>query len=226
MLALRMPRFNMSDEDAQAIVNYFAAVDRTDNPAFGVNYPYISIPPKQDTFPRERNAQYVATLAKLKSEIEKQVLPAAEAALKAAQAAEEKAGAAQKEAAIRARQDAQKELEGLKKLLADIPARGKSPDAFAVDAYHLLVAGRSGACLECHNVGHLEAKPTPFGPPLDIGYDRLRPEWMERWLANPQRLLTYQSWMPKNYPAVPSLDQVKDLNLYPGMPLAQITALR
>jgi mono/diheme cytochrome c family protein len=226
MMALRMPRFNMSDEDAQAIVNYFGAVDRTDNPAFGVTYPYLAIPQKQDTFLRERNAQYLATLPKLKGEIEKTVLPAAEAALKKAQAEEEKAPQKQKEAATRARQDAQREVDNLKKLLAEIPAKEKSPDAFPVAAYHLLVAGRASACLQCHNVGPLEAKPSPFGPPLDISHDRLRPDWLEYWLANPQRLLTYKSFMPKNYPQVSSLDQVKDLNLYPGMPLVQLAALR
>ncbi|HMF14803.1 MAG TPA: c-type cytochrome, partial [Gemmataceae bacterium] len=226
MMALRMPRFNMSDEDAQAIVNYFGAVDRTDNPAFGVTYPYLAIPQKQDTFLRERNDQYVATLPKLKGEIEKSVLPAAEAALKRAQAEEEKAPQGQKEAATRARQDAQKDLDGLKKLLADMPAKEKSPDAFAVDAYHLLVAGRASACLQCHNVGPLVAKPSPVGPPLDISHDRLRPDWLKYWLANPQRLLTYKSFMPQNYPQVSSLDKVKDMSLYPGMPLVQLTALR
>src|SRR5262249_28457912 len=52
MLALRMPRFNMSDEDAQAIVNYFSAVDRMDNPAFGVNYPYLNMPHRQENYLR------------------------------------------------------------------------------------------------------------------------------------------------------------------------------
>src|SRR5262249_6144026 len=157
------------------------------NPAFGVTYPYLAIPQRQDNYVRERNAQYLAQLPKLKGEIDKSVLPVLEAALKAAQTAEEKAQPAQKAAATRAREDAQKELDALKKMLAGIPAKEKSADAFAVDAYHLLVAGRAGACLQCHNVGPLEAKPNPFGPPLDIVSDRLRPEWMERWLANPQR---------------------------------------
>jgi mono/diheme cytochrome c family protein len=226
ILALRMPRFNMSDEDAQAIVNYFSAVDRMDNPAFGVNYPYLALPQRQDNYLRERNALYVGGLPKLKTEIEKSVLPVAESALKKAQAEEDKAPPAQKEAATRARQGAEKEVDGLKKLLADIPAKSKSADAFAVDAYHLLVAGRAGACLECHNVGPLEAKPNPLGPTLDIVFDRMRPEWMERWLANPQRLITYQSFMPANYPRVPSLADEKDQNLYPGTAMAHITALR
>src|SRR5262249_2035776 len=198
MLALRMPRFNMSDEDAQNLVNYFAAVDRMDNPAFGVNYPYLAIPQRQENYLRERNAQYVAQLPKLKAEIEKSVLPAVD----------------------------EKERDALKKLLADIPAKEKSPNAFAIDSYHLLTAGRAGACMQCHSVGPLEAKPSPYGPPLDILSERLRPEWTERWLAKPNRLLGYQSFMPANYPRVTSLAQEKDQNLYPGMPLAHITALR
>jgi mono/diheme cytochrome c family protein len=184
-----------------------------DNPAFGVTYPYLSLPQRQENYLRERNAQYLATLPKLKIEIEKKSLPAAEAQLK-------------KAADPRAREEAAKEVDALKKLLAEIPAKQKSADAFPVDSYHLLVAGRAGACLECHNVGKLEAKPNPYGPPLEIVYDRLRPEWLERWLANPQRLITYQSFMPVNYPRVPSFDQEKDQGLYIGTTMGHITALR
>jgi mono/diheme cytochrome c family protein len=227
MLALRMPRFNMSDEDAQAIVNYFSAVDRMDNPAFGVNYPYLNMPQRQDNYLRDRNERYIKTLPEIQKLIQDIAVPAAEKELKNAQAEEAKAAnPAQKKEAGRAVADARKELEGLKKVLEDIPAKMKSPDAFPVDSYHLLVAGRARACLECHNVGRLEAKPSPLGPPLEIVYDRLRPEWTERWLANPQRLLTYKSFMPTNYPHVPTFDQEKDQNLYPGTTMAHITALR
>jgi cytochrome c2 len=226
ILALRMPRFNMSEEDAQTIVNYFAAVDRMDNPAFGVTYPYLALPQRQDGYAKERNRQYLEGLPKLENELKKIALPAAEKELQTKKVAEEKAPPDQKAVATRAREDAQKEVDALKKAIADIPAKQKLPDAFAVDSYHLLVAGRTGACLQCHNVGKLEAKPNPMGPPLDMVHDRLRPEWMERWLANPQRLITYQSFMPANYPRVPSFDQEKDQNLYPGTTLGHITALR
>ncbi len=40
---LRMPRFNMSDDEAQTLANYFAAVD-------GVEYPYQSIPQQEQQF--------------------------------------------------------------------------------------------------------------------------------------------------------------------------------
>jgi mono/diheme cytochrome c family protein len=227
MVALRMPRFNMSDEDAQAIVNYFSAVDRMDNPAFGVNYPYLNMPHRQDNYLRDRNDAYIKTLPQMAKQIQGISIPAAEKELKNAQAEEAKAAdPAQKKEAARAVADARKELEGLKKVLEEIPARMKSPDAFAIDSYHLLVEGRSGACLDCHNVGRLQAKGSSFGPPLEIVHDRLRPEWTERWLANPQRLLTYKSFMPTNYPRVQSFDQEKDQHLMPGTSMAHITALR
>src|SRR5262249_10364748 len=38
-MLLRMPRFNMSDDDARTLVNYFAAVDRRHNPGIGLEYP-------------------------------------------------------------------------------------------------------------------------------------------------------------------------------------------
>jgi hypothetical protein len=226
ILALRMPRFNMSEEDAQTIVNYFAAVDRMDNPAFGVTYPYLALPQRQDGYAKERNRQYLEGLPKLENELKKITLPAAEKELQTKKEAEEKAPPDQRAAATGAREAAQKEVDAIKKALANIPGKKKLPDAFAVDSYHLLVAGRTGACLQCHNVAKLEAKPSPQAPPLDIVHDRLRPEWMERWLANPQRLITYQSFMPANYPRVPSFDQEKDQNLYPGTTLGHITALR
>src|SRR5690606_36727388 len=40
---LRMPRFNMSDEEARALANYFAAVD-------GAEYPYQPIPQQQPPY--------------------------------------------------------------------------------------------------------------------------------------------------------------------------------
>src|SRR5262249_53555680 len=225
ILALRMPRFNMSEEDAQTIVNYFAAVDRMDNPAFGVTYPYLALPQRQDGYAKERNRQYLDGLPKLQEDHKKISLPAAEKALKTAKEAEAKATPDQKPAATRKREDTQKDVDAIKKALADIPAKLKSPDAFAEDSYHLLLAGRSGACLQCHDVGRHKAT-IPQGPPLELAHERLRPEWMERWLANPQRLITYQSFMPANYPRVTSFDQEKDQELYPGTTLGHITALR
>ncbi len=48
---LRMPRFNMSDEEAQTLANYFAAKD-------GVAFPYQSIPPKELEYQAQQAATY------------------------------------------------------------------------------------------------------------------------------------------------------------------------
>ncbi|REJ93261.1 MAG: hypothetical protein DWQ34_11090 [Planctomycetota bacterium] len=48
---LRMPRFNMSDDEAQALANYFAAVD-------GAPFPYQRIPEQDDNYLAERNAEF------------------------------------------------------------------------------------------------------------------------------------------------------------------------
>src|SRR5262249_34491358 len=62
LTVLRMPRFNLSDEDAMAIVNYFAAADRVNNPSEGLNYPYFAIPQRDENFLDTRSADYVARL--------------------------------------------------------------------------------------------------------------------------------------------------------------------
>ena len=48
---LRMPRFNMSDEEAQALANYFAAVD-------GAPYPYQRIPERDNDYLVERSQEF------------------------------------------------------------------------------------------------------------------------------------------------------------------------
>lgn len=212
-LPLRMPRFNMSPDDVTALVNYFAAVDRLENPSFGVHYPYLQIPQQESGFLPERDAQYKSRLPGLEKELRQKALPAAEAAVKAAAPGQPKA-------------DAEKKLDALKKLLDDYAKKEKEPHAFAQDAYRLLVAGRANVCLQCHDVGPLKAQPSPSGPPLDQVAGRLRPEWLERWLANPQRLFPYTPNMPQNYPRTHDLFQEGDQQLMVGDSKAHLTALR
>ncbi len=38
-MRLRMPKFNMSGEEAMALVNYFGAADKLGNPGAGITYP-------------------------------------------------------------------------------------------------------------------------------------------------------------------------------------------
>ncbi len=61
---LRMPRFNMSSEEATMLVNYFAAVDRQANPGAGITYPYLDIPQSEPEFWSRRNEEYLARLTK------------------------------------------------------------------------------------------------------------------------------------------------------------------
>jgi len=49
---LRMPRFNMSSEEAQSLANYFAAKDRQ-------RYPYQKIPQTEPPYLHEMNASYL-----------------------------------------------------------------------------------------------------------------------------------------------------------------------
>lgn len=48
---LRMPKFNMSDDDAQALANYFAAVDRT-------KFPYQLIPEREPAYLNAKNEEF------------------------------------------------------------------------------------------------------------------------------------------------------------------------
>ncbi len=61
-LILRMPRFNMSPEEARAIVNYFASVSRTTNPGAGITYPYLAIDQREEEHWKRLTAQYFARL--------------------------------------------------------------------------------------------------------------------------------------------------------------------
>ncbi len=158
---LRMPKFNMSDEDAMTLVNYFAASDRLSNPGGGLDYPYLHVPQRSDSFWREETAEYVERLKKDKLFDERK------------KAIEEIAGASVN----------QWEQEG----------------AYATDAYRLL--SNYEVCLGCHNVGSLKAKnpERDQGPPLDLSWQRLRPEWTARWIANPDRMISYPNPMPSNF---------------------------
>src|SRR5262249_32526493 len=61
--------------------------------------------------------------------------------------------------------------------------------AYAADVFRLLTTYNT-PCLGCHQVGNLPPK-EPQGPPLQLSAERLRPDWTLRWIANPDRLLSY-----------------------------------
>jgi cbb3-type cytochrome oxidase cytochrome c subunit len=227
---LRMPKFNMSDEDAQALVNYFAGVDRSGNPGIGLIYPYLRVLEREESYWNSRNHEYVARLAKanqLEARADKfvkdsdKLLAVATEADKSAIEADVKAV---KEAL------AKKDSGSLQKALVDA-------NLYWFDAYRLLTTPappedktkpddkpkttQSSACLQCHRIGAVKASEEQ-GPPLELAQGRLRPDWMERWMANPNRLLTYPSHMPQNF----LNDSLNYQELFPGSSLEQIQAGR
>ncbi len=192
MTVLRMPKFNMSAEEAMDLVNYFAAVDRLQNPNGGLSYPYAATPQRDDGFWNKETADYLARLKKNNQFKQRQ--------------------------------------EAVDKDLGKLPGADKKKDmqlwetegAYAHDAFRLLT-NYNNPCMGCHNVGNLKAKNprNAQGPPLDLAWQRLRPEWTARWIANPDRMISYKTPMPANF--------VKGDKPYPefdGTQMEQILAVR
>ncbi|HXG11553.1 MAG TPA: c-type cytochrome [Gemmataceae bacterium] len=249
-LILRMPKFNMSDEEAQALVNYFGAADRLANPGYGLNYPYLTIKQREEEFWREQSKEYREALGaealkeraqaleaiwkQYRQDLEEQLkevqerLKAAEAEVVRAKEAEAKADKDKKKLAADAVTRAMNNRDSLKKYAEGLQARLEeaTPEAltqrwqdrqvYASDAFRLLVRG---PCLACHQAGGLGV--AAKGPPLDLSAERLRPEWTERWLANPRRLITYQTPMPQNFPR----NQKEYQDLFKGTSREQVKAL-
>ncbi|MCC7474549.1 MAG: c-type cytochrome [Pirellulales bacterium] len=78
----------------------------------------------------------------------------------------------------------------------------------------------SNYCVKCHSVGDYKTTSAvkASGPNLDQVYRRLRPEYVHRWVANPQRILPYTG-MPVNIPydatAPPNFGGISQ-SLFPG----------
>jgi cytochrome c551/c552 len=83
----------------------------------------------------------------------------------------------------------------------------------------------SNYCVKCHSVGDYQVKGATktSGPNLDQVYRRLRPEYVHRWVANPQRTLPYTG-MPVNIPYEPTPPNFGGVNqaLFPGPSTAQL----
>ncbi len=239
LTVLRMPRFNLSDEDAQALVNYFAGADRSSNPGIGLTYPYLNVPQREEAYWRERTKQYVDRLGKDKVEARlKAMRPAWERTLKDQLAEAERQLESAKSRVASAKEDAVRQtamtLEAeTKKTVDALKARVDKGDyeayrhsyleseAYATDAFRLLTDASSQKCLKCHRVGN-NIPDQEQGPPLESVFERRRPDWVQRWVALPQRLLTYRSVMPQNF----SNDKTELQNLFEGDSFEQISALR
>lgn len=252
---LRMPRFNMSDEDARALVDYFNGVDRSSNPGIGLTYPYVGLPQREEAYWRDETKKYVAALGKDKVEAKvkamqpvweraaKDTLAEAEqrlAAAKATLADVDKRMAAAKAANKPAvpedesvKKRSEQEIAETTKLVNDLKERIQKGDysayraryleteIYATDAYRLLSDRAQSLCLQCHRVGSAVPEKEQ-GPPLETVFERMRPDWVERWIATPNRLITYTSVMPQNFPRDKDLLQ----HLFEGKSLEQVKALR
>ena len=161
---MRMPKFNMSPQEATDIVNYFAVRD-------GATYPYDYNPRQDKTRLAELDEAYNASLA-----------------------------------------SAQVKPEGSGRL----------------DHAMNIVMDTKTYCAQCHSVGDfLPDQPMRTrGPNLAQVEDRLRPEYVRRWIANPLQILPYTA-MPLNvkYNAEGEFLGGIDQKFYHGTSVDQLDAL-
>jgi mono/diheme cytochrome c family protein len=237
-MMLRMPKFNMSNEDARALTNYFSGVSRNTNPGAGVNAEYVSVPEREDHYWRARTAEYVQRLRKDKkyderikemepvwADLLKRRIAETEAGLDAAKQAVKDA----KDAEVKKQKQADlNELEARvktwkeerdKKNYDRLRKEWETNEAYAVDAYKILTD--SNLCLKCHNVGDVKIG-SPQGPDLALTARRLRPEWVKEWIANPDRLFAYKPAMPQNF----ANDSLKYQDRFVGKTIDQVIAVR
>lgn len=102
-----------------------------------------------------------------------------------------------------------------------LEAKNKAHPNYLEDAFRLIT--NKDLCIKCHPIGGYKptGKPEELGPPLARAPERLRPDWMLRWIANPKRLLPYTG-MPVNFPT----DKEQFQDIFKGSPLDQVTGAR
>jgi mono/diheme cytochrome c family protein len=197
---LRMPKFNMSPEDSRAIVNYFASVAKMTNPGAGVTAPY--------TFIEQRDAEYWKRMAVQHDADVKKLLADARAM-------------STRDTNKEAWQKRVKEIETA--LVEKDRAKGAIKDLYSIQAYRLVT--NRNLCLQCHSLGKEEIKGAQ-GPNLALSADRLRPEWVEQWVANPIRMFPYNPVMPQNFKNHHDPLQWGYMDTFVGTPLQQTRAVR
>ncbi len=228
-MVLRMPRFNMSPDEARALVDYFAAAARLDNPGAGVSYPYLNVEQREPEHWKHAAAEYEARLKNAGKEVErlKKELAAAE---KRAADPKNKNKAADNQRVAELKKDlsfAEQQAKFADEQLAEKPPKGLkiATDLYSRQAFKLLTNRET--CLQCHNIGDkLLVQGEAKGPNLALSAERLRPEWLEQWTANPARMFTYQPVMPQNFPNEPDPLKWKEQKVFVGDPLRQIRAMR
>ncbi len=162
---LRMPKFNMSPDEATDLVNFFAAKDNA-------NYPYEYSETTQTQRLDKADQEYLARLD-------------------------------------------------------DVTANERPPGDTRFDHAMNIVTSRD-YCVQCHMVGDFVPKTSDraMAPDLSLVNQRLRPDYVRRWLANPKQLLPYTP-MPVNikYNAdAPNLGGVAQ-TLFHGTSVEQLSGL-
>jgi mono/diheme cytochrome c family protein len=223
-MALRMPKFNMTDEEARGLVEYFAAVDKMTNPGINLNEAFAEVPQRDPSYWQEKNKEYLKNLnsnAALKKHFDE---GAKDLATIWKHIREDEAGQLKrqrdriKEDLDRAAADKKdyfkKQLDTVDKKLKEIDdakedqkelekfvKKWTTEQVYTADAYRVLTTPEAfgGWCMQCHSIGDLQIS-VEKGPNLDLAADRLRPGWTQQWIANPRRLFTYTSIMPQNFP--------------------------
>lgn len=259
MAVLRMPRFNMSNEEAQILVDYFAAVTRLNNPGIGLSHPHEDLTRYQDQnsiYWQRNNREYLARLKGTKIQdgpdkgktyyeqrleelrplwqhVQKDLESQRDQARKHFQQAEAAAKMAKEDQQVQtARNMWEAEQKRLQELLDNNSAQKlqqawEEKEAYITDGYRLLI--HKDNCLKCHQIGSLATpqQETP-GPPLALAANRLRPDWVQRWVALPQRFLVYESAMPAYFPyehgQAPKDD--KGQQVFVGSSFDRLTAVR
>jgi nitrate reductase cytochrome c-type subunit len=213
-------------------------VSRLTNPGSGVTSEYVDVHQHDEAYWQARTHEYIQRLKgdKKYDERVKQMESVWQDALKR-QIAEAEAGldaakqtvkdAPEGEPRKQKQQDVDAREANIKKWKEErdkknydrLRQRWDARGAYASDAYRLLTD--RNLCLQCHSVGDVAAA-LPQGPNLDLTAQRLRPEWVRQWIANPDRLFGYKPAMPQNFPN----DSLEYQNVFLGRPLDQVTAVR
>jgi mono/diheme cytochrome c family protein len=250
---LRMPHFNLSAEEAKAIVDYFGAMERLTNPkSESTGATFVKIPQQtsqlDDPYWKKKTEAYIKKLKDTpatggkKTEYEqrldelnpvwKKMQEASDAELSKAQKQLE---SIQKELKDQTKpdpilQEAEKvwknEVDRLKELVKNADpkkqqAQWEESTAYVADAFRMLASEQ--LCSKCHQIGDRPVAggpQDPQGPPLAMASKRLKPGWVNHWVANPLRILHY-SPMPKYFSQNKSAYQ----ELFVGTPAEQLQAL-
>src|SRR5262249_49333537 len=121
------------------------------------------------------------------------------------------------------------DLENRQKSAKELQAEVKEAKGIRAEAYARSVKAlmtNKDLCVKCHNIGEKTKISGEQGPNLLQASERLRPDWTERWIANPARMFPYAPLMPQNFPNSTDPVQWQHTHLFAGTPIQQTRAVR